>query len=119
MRAKAGMSTEDIQKEAHIAFYLGMAYEENRRYHKAVRFYKRFLGFSKAMEDKIGMALGANRVAVNLFYDHQYSKSISFHHENLKLSDNENCFAAYYNLGVCHRALKQHEQAVSCLDTAL
>ena len=80
MRAKAGMSTEDIQKEAHIAFYLGMAYEENRRYQKAVRFYKRFLGFSKAMEDKIGMALGANRVAVNLFYDQQYSKSISFHH---------------------------------------
>ena len=74
------MSTEDIQKEAHIAFYLGMAYEENRRYQKAVRFYKRFLGFSKAMEDKIGMALGANRVAVNLFYDQQYSKSISFHH---------------------------------------
>ena len=88
MRAKAGMSTEDIQKEAHIAFYLGMAYEEMRNHHKAIRFYKRFLGFAKAMEDKIGMALGANRVAVNLFYDHQFSKSISFHHENLKLSDN-------------------------------
>lgn len=27
MRARAGMSTEDIQKEAHIAFYLGMVYE--------------------------------------------------------------------------------------------
>lgn len=65
------------------------------------------------------MALGANRVAVNLFYDHQYSRSISFHHENLKLSDNENCFAAYYNLGVCHRASKQQEQAISCLETAL
>lgn len=81
------MSTEDIQKEAHIAFYLGMAYEENRSYHSAVRFYKRFLGFAKAMEDKIGMALWANRVAVNLFYGGQPAKSISFHHENLKLSD--------------------------------
>jgi len=27
MRAKAGMTTEDIQKEAHLAFYLGMVYE--------------------------------------------------------------------------------------------
>ena len=88
MRAKAGRSTEDIQKEAHIAFYLGMVYEEQRSHHKAVRFYKRYLGFAKAMQDKIGMALGANRVAVNLFYDNQYAKSISFHHENLKLSDN-------------------------------
>lgn len=68
MRAKAGTNSEDIQKEAHIAFYLAMAYEENRSYRSAVRFYKRFLGFAKAMEDKIGMALGANRVAVNLFY---------------------------------------------------
>ena len=68
MRAKAGLNTEDIQKEAHIAFYLGMAYEENRSFRSAIRFYKRFLGFAKAMEDKIGMALGANRVAVNLFY---------------------------------------------------
>ncbi len=57
-----------------------MAYEENRSYRSAVRFYKRFLGFAKAMEDKIGMALGANRVAVNLFYEGQISKSISFHH---------------------------------------
>lgn len=65
------------------------------------------------------MALGANRVAVNLFYEGHTSKSISFHHENLKLSDTENCFAAYYNLGVCHRALGQYEQAVSCLETAL
>jgi hypothetical protein len=53
------------------------------------------------------MALGANRVAVNLYYDKQPAKSIAFHHENLKLSDNENCFAAYYNLGVCHRVLGQ------------
>lgn len=88
MRAKAGMSTEDIQKEAHLAFYLGMVYEEKRSHHSAVKFYKRFLGFAKAMEDKIGMALGSNRVAVNLFYAGQVSKSIAFHHENLKLSDN-------------------------------
>lgn len=65
-----------------------MAYEEIRNHQRAVKFYKRFLGFAKAMEDKIGMALGANRVAVNLFYSHHFSKSISFHHENLKLSDN-------------------------------
>ena len=88
IRAKAGMSTEDVQKEAHLAFYLGMVYEEKRAYHSAVRFYKRYLGFAKSMEDKIGMALGANRVAVNLFYEGQTSKSYAFHQENMKLSDN-------------------------------
>ena len=34
------------------------------------------------------MALGANRVAINYFYNHDYKKSIIFHNENLKLSDN-------------------------------
>ncbi len=57
-----------------------MVYEERRAHHSAVRFYKRFLGFAKAMEDKIGMALGANRVAVNLYYEGQAAKSIAFHH---------------------------------------
>ena len=52
-----------------------MVYEEKRSYHSAVRFYKRFLGFAKAMEDKIGMSLGANRVAVNLFYEGLIQKS--------------------------------------------
>lgn len=27
MRAKAGMNTEDIEKEAHLSFYLGVVYE--------------------------------------------------------------------------------------------
>ena len=74
------MTTEDIQKEAHLAFYLGMVYEQKRAHHSAVKFYKRYLGFAKALEDKIGMALGANRVAVNLYYDKQTAKSIAFHH---------------------------------------
>ena len=65
------------------------------------------------------MALGANRVAVNLYYNKQPGKSIAFHHENLKLSDKESCFAAYYNLGLCHRALNQSDQAISSLEAAL
>jgi tetratricopeptide (TPR) repeat protein len=65
------------------------------------------------------MSLGANRVAVNLFYEGQIHKSISFHHENLKLSDNENCFAAYYNLGICHRFQGEYENSLNFLDTGL
>ena len=40
------------------------------------------------MEDKIGMTLGANRVAVNYYNSGDIGKSIAFHNENLKLSDN-------------------------------
>lgn len=88
MRAKAGMNTEDIQKEAHLSYFLGSVYEQKRQFLSALKFYRRYLGFAKAMEDKIGMTLGANRVAVNYYNSGDIKKSISFHNENLKLSDN-------------------------------
>lgn len=65
-----------------------MVYEEQRNYQSALKFYRRYLGFAKGMEDKIGMALGANRVAINYFYNDDIKNSIVFHNENLKLSDN-------------------------------
>jgi len=65
-----------------------MVYENKKQHLSALKFYRRYLGFAKAMEDKIGMALGANRVAVNYYNHGDVQKSISFHNENLKLSDN-------------------------------
>ncbi len=50
------MNTEDIEKEAHLSFYLGifydisgMVYEEQRNYQSALKFYRRYLGFAKGM----------------------------------------------------------------------
>ena len=88
MRAKAGMNTEDIEKEAHLSFYLGEVYCEKKLYKESLKFFRRFLGLAKAMEDKIGMCLGANRVAIAYFNCKDIERSIIFHNENLKLSDN-------------------------------
>lgn len=52
------MQAGDIQKEAHLSFYLGMVYESNKNYSEAVKFYKKFVACAKLMEDKIGIALG-------------------------------------------------------------
>jgi hypothetical protein len=35
------------------------------------------------MEDKIGMALGSNRVAINFYNYGHYTKSIDYHKQNL------------------------------------
>lgn len=58
------------------------------------------------MEDKIGLALGANRIAVNFFNCEEYKKAIEFHLKNLELSDPENNFASLYDLGICFRKIK-------------
>lgn len=79
VRAKAGMQAGDIQKEAHLSFYLGMVYESSKNYAEAVRFYKKFVACAKLMEDKIGIALGTNRVALNYYNSNNFSKSIEFH----------------------------------------
>ena len=87
IRAKAGMNTDDVEKEAHLSYFLGEVYESKRNYQASLKFYRRFLGFAKAMEDKIGMSLGANRVGISYFHCGEVHKSIIYHNENLKLSD--------------------------------
>lgn len=87
MRAKAGMNTDDIEKEAHLSYYLGEVYSEKGLHKESLKFFRRFLGFAKSMQDKIGMGLGANRVANAYFNCGDIEKSIIFHNENLKLSD--------------------------------
>lgn len=56
-----------------------MVYETNKNYNESVKFYKKYVACAKLMEDKIGMALGANRVAINYFNSNNYSKSIDYH----------------------------------------
>lgn len=112
VRAKAGINAEDVQKEAHLSYFLGTVYESRREHDLAAKFYKRFLGFAKTMEDKIGMALGANRVALSEYYRGNIPRSITYNQENLKLSDRDNSFAGLYNLGVCHRKLDRYQESL-------
>ena len=35
-RARAGMQAGEVQQEAHLSFYLGITYENKRRYHKVI-----------------------------------------------------------------------------------
>jgi len=42
IRAKAGVQSGDIQKEAHMAYNLAILNEEKKFLKKAIRFYKRF-----------------------------------------------------------------------------
>ncbi|CAD8049164.1 unnamed protein product [Paramecium primaurelia] len=119
VRAKAGMQAGDIQKEAHLSFYLGMVYESSKNHNEAVRFYKKFVACAKLMEDKIGMALGTNRVAFNYYNAGNFTKSIEFHKQNLQYSDQENMFTGYYNLGLAQRRLKNYEESIDYFSNAL
>lgn len=55
-----------------MSYYLGMVYETSKNYSEAVRFYKKFVACAKLMEDKIGMALGTNRVALSHYNAGQF-----------------------------------------------
>lgn len=65
------------------------------------------------MEDKIGMALALNRIGVNYFNDGKYDSSEKFHLKNMELSDRENSYAAYYNLGITCRAQGKLEESLN------
>jgi len=71
------------------------------------------------MEDKIGVALALNRLGVNYFNLGRADKSVDFHMKNLELSDKENSFAGYYNLGISFRTLKSYEESLQYFQTGL
>ena len=87
IRANAGMQAGDIQKEAHLTFYLGVIHEANRNYKQAIKFHKKFYSCAKLMEDKVGMALAMNRIGINLFNCGQKKRSIEYHLKNIEFTD--------------------------------
>lgn len=71
------------------------------------------------MEDKIGMALAANRIGVNYFNEKRFDKSLEFHQQNVILSDSENAFSGYYNLGILYRKMKEYNLALENFNKSL
>lgn len=63
------------------------------------------------MEDKIGMALAANRIAINYYNIKKYKKSIDYHLQNQKLSDWENAYSGFYNLGISYRKVQEFKKS--------
>lgn len=112
MLAKAGMLVGDIQKEAHLSFLMALIYDQQKKYKEALEAYKKFLHTAKIMEDKIGMALAANRISVCYFNLKNYQKSLEYILINIKLSDNDNLYSGVYNIGIIYRALQQYDNAL-------
>ena len=119
IRSKAGLGMDDLQKESHLSFYLATIYENKQMLGTAIKFYKRFVNYAKRMEDRIGVALGANRIGINEYNRGKYESSLAHHEENTKLSDVENRFTGLYNIGISYRKLDNLEEAINSFESAL
>jgi len=119
MRAKAGVQAGDIQKEAHMAFCLGVLNEEKRHYKDSIKFYKRFFFCARLLDDPVGAALALNRLGVVYYNYGKLQKSLQFHAKHREFSDKENVFAALYNLGITHRKLANYAEAADYLSQGL
>ena len=118
MRAKAGVQAGDVKKEAHMAFCLG-SLNEDKNIHKSIRYYKRFFFCARILEDPVGAALALNRLGVAYHKLKNYEKSLMFHMKHKEYTDKENLFAAYYNLGISQRLMKNNDEAVQFFTKAL
>ena len=78
MRAKGGIQEGDIPKEAHMAFYLGMLNEEEKKYEEALKFYKKYFLSAKLLQDKYGTELALNRIGVLYSNICDYGKSYCY-----------------------------------------
>ena len=120
IRAKGGIKNNDIIKEAHMAFYLGIMNEEEKKYENALKFYKKYFLSAKLLQDIYGTELALNRIAVlfsNIF-DFEQSNYYNEKHKEIT-THNLNGFVAYYNCGICYRVLEDFEKSIENFETAL
>ena len=119
IRAKAGVQSGDVQKEAHMAYNLAVLNEEKKNLKKAIRFYKRFFFWARLLEDPVGAALALNRIGVAYHKLKKFEKSLNFHKKHLEFSDTENIYAAYYNWGISLRFMKQYSESIEYFNKSL
>ena len=120
IRAKGGIKNNDIIKEAHMAFYLGIMNEEEKKYENALKFYKKYFLSAKLLQDIYGTELALNRIAVLFSNIFDFDQSIYYNEKHKEITThNLNGFVAYYNCGVCYRVLENFEKSIENFQTAL
>jgi tetratricopeptide (TPR) repeat protein len=120
MRAKGGIQAGDIPKEAHMAFYLGIMNEEEKKYEEALKFYKKFFLSAKLLQDVYGTELALNRIAVLYSNIIDYNQSLYYNEKHKDITThNVNGFVAFYNCGVCQRILGKIEDSLKSFTRAL
>ena len=119
-RAKGGIKAGDITKEAHMAFYLGIMNEEEKKYENALKFYKKYFLSAKLLQDIYGTELALNRIAVLFSNIYDYNQSIYYNEKHKEITThNLNGFVAFYNCGVCYRILERFDDSIKNFETAL
>lgn len=79
----------------------------------------KFLVGAQRVGDKIGITLAMNRLGISYHYLRQYKESLEYHLQALAISNREDAFASYYNIGVASRKLENYTQALNYLEKAL
>ena len=111
IRAKGGIKNNDIIKEAHMAFYLGIMNEEEKKYESALKFYKKYFLSTKLLQDIYGTELALNRIAVLFSNIFDFEQSIYYNEKHKEITThNLNGFVAYYNCGICYRVLENFDK---------
>ena len=119
-RAKGGIKAGDITKESHMAFYLGIMYENEKKYDQALKFYKKFFLSAKLLQDIYGTELALNRIGVLYSNIQNYKQSLYYNEKHKEISThNLNSFVAFYNCGLCHRILEDYEHALQYFEGAI
>ena len=120
IRAKGGIKNNDIIKEAHMAFYLGIMNEEEKKYESALKFYKKYFLSTKLLQDIYCTQLALNKIAVLFSNIFDFEQNIYYNEKHKEITThNLNGFVAYYNCGICYRVLENFEKSIENFQTAL
>lgn len=112
-RATACKRAGRRRAEANAYYSMGVLYDNNRDFLKAIQCYQAFQQVLVSSEDKFAQALAFNSIGValmNLGGDY-LKQSIHYHEQHRELADVPGKFIAFTNLGLVYQLLSDNQQA--------
>ncbi|CAF3328894.1 unnamed protein product [Rotaria socialis] len=112
---------------AHIYHQLGWLKNDQGKYEKAVKFYKKHLRIKRKTlsEDDASLANTYNSIAGVYDNMEEYSKALEFYQKSLKISEktmppnHPDLATSYSNIGLVYKKMDKYSKALSYLEKAL
>lgn len=118
-------AVKENMQELIAGSYLGLANiaDDKSDFVKALDYYLKAAKIREGLNDKQGMAIVYNNIAVNLKEQERYEESLSYHFKSValkkELGNNSGIANSYINIGIIYNRIKKYQRAIEYYTLAM
>lgn len=119
LRLKTNALDKEDSHQYQAYLYLGINYENQFHYDKAINVYRKVLTFALETEDKNAISYCYNKLGISHFKAKDYHTALEFHLNSLSYSPPDKRLISLYNIGLAYKFLRDYDSAVDYFGKAL